>query len=206
MEEGHDRRYLRAAKTLDGVLDFQGRLDPIGGAIVSGELDRLDRELFEPDWAAARAIHGDDIQANGRLLCAHHNRRRPKRPTHRQTLTTGSDPGPPQGRSPGNGLGRASAGERPCIRPKGCPMGYTSSGHHLARNRGRRGLLFVLAGVMAIAGLAACKPTAPRSAPPSAGGGALWISRAEIARLPTSGPAWANLVEEARADWGAPSL
>lgn len=34
----------------------------------------------------------------------------------------------------------------------------------------------------------------------------MWISRAELATLPTSGPAWSNLVSEARGAWGSPSL
>ena len=33
-------------------------LDPISGAIVSGELERLEKELFEADWAAVRARLG----------------------------------------------------------------------------------------------------------------------------------------------------
>jgi hypothetical protein len=34
--------------------------DPIGGAIVGGELDRLERQLFEADWAKAKADLGRD--------------------------------------------------------------------------------------------------------------------------------------------------
>ena len=55
-------RYLRTAATLEGMLDLQGRLDPINGAIFKGELDRLERELFEADWAAARREHGDQAR------------------------------------------------------------------------------------------------------------------------------------------------
>jgi len=60
----HDRRYLRAAETLGGVVDVQGRLAPIDGAIFKGELQRLEREMFETDWADARAIHGDQATAD----------------------------------------------------------------------------------------------------------------------------------------------
>ncbi|MDR3648873.1 MAG: DUF222 domain-containing protein [Acidimicrobiales bacterium] len=35
-------------------------LDPISGSIVAGELERLERALFESDWAAARARLGGD--------------------------------------------------------------------------------------------------------------------------------------------------
>lgn len=55
-------RYLRAAKTYDDVVDLQGRLDPIGGAIFTGELERIEHELFEADWNDAKGIHGDDTR------------------------------------------------------------------------------------------------------------------------------------------------
>ncbi len=34
----------------------------------------------------------------------------------------------------------------------------------------------------------------------------MWLSRAEIMRLPTSGAAWDKLVKEANSNWGSPSL
>jgi len=40
---------------LDGVLD------PIKGAIVAGELERIDTELFNADWAEAKARVGDNV-------------------------------------------------------------------------------------------------------------------------------------------------
>ncbi|HEX2576981.1 MAG TPA: HNH endonuclease signature motif containing protein, partial [Aquihabitans sp.] len=52
----------KAAKTLGGEVDLRARLDPIGGAVVSNELERLERELFEADWAAAREVHGDAVR------------------------------------------------------------------------------------------------------------------------------------------------
>ncbi|MCU1496385.1 MAG: hypothetical protein JWM47_338 [Acidimicrobiales bacterium] len=58
----HHDRYLRAATTLDGVIDLQGRFDPVAGAIVTTELGRLERQLFEDDWAKARAEHGDQAR------------------------------------------------------------------------------------------------------------------------------------------------
>jgi len=60
----HQDRYLKASPTLDGMIDLQGRLAPIDGAIVKGELDRLERQLFEADWATARAIHGPHATAD----------------------------------------------------------------------------------------------------------------------------------------------
>ncbi|HEX2577817.1 MAG TPA: DUF222 domain-containing protein [Aquihabitans sp.] len=61
-ERGHAERYLRNAKTLDGAVDVQARMEPIGGGIVTTELERLERELFEADWADARAVVGDAVQ------------------------------------------------------------------------------------------------------------------------------------------------
>ena len=59
----HQGRYLKASETLDGEIDLQGRLGPVDGAIFTGELGRLEKAMFEADWAAARAEHGDDARA-----------------------------------------------------------------------------------------------------------------------------------------------
>jgi hypothetical protein len=58
----HAGRYARKARTFDDAVDVQARLGPLDGAVFGGELDRLERELFEADWAAARAVHGDDTR------------------------------------------------------------------------------------------------------------------------------------------------
>ncbi|MGI8757056.1 MAG: DUF222 domain-containing protein, partial [Acidimicrobiales bacterium] len=55
---------LAARETLGGMVDVQGRLDPVNGAIFTGELRRLERQMFEADWAAARAVHGDSTQGD----------------------------------------------------------------------------------------------------------------------------------------------
>ena len=60
----------RARRDVYLEASFQGMwlgkitLDPISGAIVSGELERLERELFEADWAEARARLGRRPQAS----------------------------------------------------------------------------------------------------------------------------------------------
>ena len=83
-------------------------LDPISGAILAKALSRIEDELFEADWAEARAHKGDGatpsddlcdepaencqidhvepwsaggatVAANGRVACGHHNRRRHRR-------------------------------------------------------------------------------------------------------------------------------
>lgn len=55
-------RNLHASEFLRGMVRIDGTLDPIGGAIFTGELARIEKVLFDADWAAARAIHGDDTR------------------------------------------------------------------------------------------------------------------------------------------------
>ena len=52
------RRDVHLSSTFGGMWLGQMTLDPISGAIVSGELERLEREAFETDWAEARARLG----------------------------------------------------------------------------------------------------------------------------------------------------
>jgi hypothetical protein len=59
-----DARRLSLSKTLDGSVAVEGRLDTVAGAIVWGELDRICQELFEEDWALARAEFGDAATAD----------------------------------------------------------------------------------------------------------------------------------------------
>jgi hypothetical protein len=55
-----DARRLHISQTLDGMFVLDGLLDPISGTIVATALRRIERQLFEQDWAAAKAAHGDD--------------------------------------------------------------------------------------------------------------------------------------------------
>jgi len=48
------RRAVTLNSSIDGMWFGQMKFDPISGAIVSDELERLEQELFEADWAAAR--------------------------------------------------------------------------------------------------------------------------------------------------------
>ncbi len=59
-EARRTRRDVSLQASYDGM--FLGRiiLDPVSGAIVHGELDRLERELFEVDWAEAKRRLGRD--------------------------------------------------------------------------------------------------------------------------------------------------
>ena len=44
------------------TVDVRGTIDAIGGTEFLSELERLELQLFEADWAEARAIHGDDTR------------------------------------------------------------------------------------------------------------------------------------------------
>ncbi|MGI8756655.1 MAG: DUF222 domain-containing protein, partial [Acidimicrobiales bacterium] len=59
-QKRYDERYFKARPTLGNMTDLQGRLDPVNGAIFTGELARLERAMFEADWAAAKLVHGLD--------------------------------------------------------------------------------------------------------------------------------------------------
>ena len=60
----HDLRRVDLATGLDGVGHLAGYLTPLGNAAFGEALDRVEQELFEADWAAARAEHGDAATAD----------------------------------------------------------------------------------------------------------------------------------------------
>jgi hypothetical protein len=57
----HEARRAHRSQTLGGTWVLDAILDPIGGAIVDEILTGIEQELFEADWAAAKAEHGDDV-------------------------------------------------------------------------------------------------------------------------------------------------
>jgi hypothetical protein len=57
----HASRHVHLSQTFLGNWALDGQLDPVGGEEVHSELRRLERELFEADWAAAKATYGDDV-------------------------------------------------------------------------------------------------------------------------------------------------
>ena len=59
----HARR-VHLSQSFEGMWFLDGMLDPINGEILSTTLHAIERELFEADWAAARAVHGDETNAN----------------------------------------------------------------------------------------------------------------------------------------------
>jgi hypothetical protein len=59
----HDSRRLHLAQSLDGMWFLDGRLDPLSGAAVANALRRVEQELFDADWADAKARVGDAVSA-----------------------------------------------------------------------------------------------------------------------------------------------
>ena len=54
-----ESRHLDVGSGLDGVKFLRGRMDTVDGEIFHTELQRIEQELFEADWAQARGEHGD---------------------------------------------------------------------------------------------------------------------------------------------------
>jgi len=57
----HDARRLHLSQGFEGMWFLDGLFDPLTGAIVANELTRIEDELFEADWAEAKARVGDSI-------------------------------------------------------------------------------------------------------------------------------------------------
>jgi hypothetical protein len=55
----YDSRRAHCSETLGGMVVLDADLEPVGGAIVRRELERLERELFDEDLAEARDRLGD---------------------------------------------------------------------------------------------------------------------------------------------------
>jgi hypothetical protein len=58
-----ERRGAWASKTFEGTLEVKGTLDPVSGDIWLAELHRIEQQLFDADWADARARLGDAARA-----------------------------------------------------------------------------------------------------------------------------------------------
>jgi hypothetical protein len=57
----YDERHLHLSQTWKSSWRTDGVLDPIGGSIVEGVLRKIEQELFEHDWAEAKARLGDAV-------------------------------------------------------------------------------------------------------------------------------------------------
>jgi len=62
-KEAEQRREGHASRTFDGLVRVDSWLDPLGGTEFLDELDRIEQELFEADWAEARARVGERATA-----------------------------------------------------------------------------------------------------------------------------------------------
>ncbi len=60
----YDRRRFHLSHSFEGAWFADGIFDAIGGAIVSDELKRIDRSLFDADWAEAKARVGEGVCAD----------------------------------------------------------------------------------------------------------------------------------------------
>ena len=63
--QGHlEDRHLHLSRSFEGCGFLDGMFDPISLAIFEGELRRLEKELFEADWAEAKARVGEGVCAS----------------------------------------------------------------------------------------------------------------------------------------------
>src|SRR5438132_3903933 len=58
-----DARRLHQSQTFAGTWVLDGVFDPIGGAVLEGALKRIEEDLFQADWAEARARAGEGVCA-----------------------------------------------------------------------------------------------------------------------------------------------
>jgi len=56
-----DARRLHLSQGFEGMWFLDGLFDPLSGAIVANELTRIEDELFEADWAEAKARMGEGV-------------------------------------------------------------------------------------------------------------------------------------------------
>jgi hypothetical protein len=63
-EQLHQQRRVDASRSFEGVVFVDALLDPVTGEIWLRELERLEQEAFEADWAEARARLGDAATAS----------------------------------------------------------------------------------------------------------------------------------------------
>jgi len=57
----HDRRRFHLSHSFEGMWFAEGVFDAIGGAIVADELKRIDKALFDADWAKAKSRVGESV-------------------------------------------------------------------------------------------------------------------------------------------------
>jgi hypothetical protein len=58
-QSSFDARHLHASRTFGDTVRIDATMEPVGGSVWLNELHRIERELFEDDWAEARAAYGE---------------------------------------------------------------------------------------------------------------------------------------------------
>lgn len=72
--DAFERRSLHASRTFEDTVAIDGTLDPVGGTIWLNELNRLERKLFEDDWAEARQRLGEAATSSDLLRTSEQRR------------------------------------------------------------------------------------------------------------------------------------
>jgi len=62
-EAQHHNRRLQLSQTFGGCWRIDGLFDPLSGSVVATVLARVEKELFDADWAEAKARVGDEVCA-----------------------------------------------------------------------------------------------------------------------------------------------
>jgi hypothetical protein len=57
----HESRHVHLSETWRGMWVLDGQLDAVGGTELATALRRVEKEMFEADWAAAKEVHGDKV-------------------------------------------------------------------------------------------------------------------------------------------------
>jgi len=60
-ERRHSDRRLHLSRSFGGSWALDGLFDPVNGAVIANVLERIETELFQADWAAARAQVGGRV-------------------------------------------------------------------------------------------------------------------------------------------------
>jgi Domain of unknown function (DUF222)/HNH endonuclease len=90
-----ESRRLHVSQSIDGMWFVDGRLDPVGGAIVAEALRKVEHELFEADWADGKERLGEHVTASGLTRTAPQ-----RRADAFVELATRAQAAPPGGRRP----------------------------------------------------------------------------------------------------------
>jgi len=63
-EAQHADRFLRLSQTFGSSWALDGLFDPVNGSIIATALGKIADELFDADWAEAKARVGDEVRAS----------------------------------------------------------------------------------------------------------------------------------------------